>query len=146
MQLEPNGISLSSATTAYGPGQSTPGDHHDHPRHRPHRIECSITIIGSGRLGPTITALLGLAATVLGVRAVARARRPGDRDSFATPDHRPTALLLGMFAVLLGGLFLATADGGPGTGNGVVGSAAAMVFGFVAIGLDRFAAMQRSPG
>ena len=35
-----------------------------------------ITIMGSGRLGPTITALLGLAAAVLGARALARARRP----------------------------------------------------------------------
>lgn len=106
----------------------------------------ALTIMGSGRLGPTITALLGLAATVLGARALARARRPGDRISSDVRDHRPAALLLGMSAVLLGGLFLATADGGPGTGNGVVGSAAAIVFGFVAIALDRFVAMQRSPG
>ena len=114
----------------------------------------SITIMGSGRLGPTITALLGLAAAVLGARALARARRPADRTSSAAPDHRPTALLLGLSAVLLGGLFLAAADGGPGTGNGVVGSAAAIVLGSIAIGLDRLAAsiwisrssLSRKPG
>ena len=100
----------------------------------------AITIMGSGRLGPTITALLGLAAAVLGARALARARRPADRISSAAPDHRRTALLLGLSAVLLGGLFLAAADGGPGTGNGVVGSAAAIVLGSIAIGLDRFTA------
>ena len=100
--------------------------------------------MGSGRLGPTITALLGLAAAVLAARALARARRPADRTSSAAPDHRPTALLLGLSAVLLGGLFLAAADGGPGTGNGVVGSAAAIVLGSIAIGLDRLAATQRS--
>ena len=32
----------------------------------------TITIMGSGRLGPTITALLGLAAAVLGARALVR--------------------------------------------------------------------------
>jgi len=104
----------------------------------------AITIMGSGRLGPTITALLGLAAAVLGARAFVRARRPDDRLSSDARDHRPTILVLGTSAVLLGGLFLASADGGPGTGNGVAGSAAAIVLGFVAIGLDRFAAMHRS--
>ena len=104
----------------------------------------AITIMGSGRLGPTITALLGLAATVLGARAFARARRPADRISSGAPDHQPTAFLLGLSAVLLGGLFLAAADGGPGTGNGVVGSAAAIVLGSIAIGLDRLTATRRS--
>lgn len=104
----------------------------------------SITIMGSGRLGPTITALLGLAAAVLGARELSRARRSADRISLDAPRHRPTARLLGLAAVILGGLFLAAADGGPGTGNGVVGSAAAIVFGSIAIGLDRLAASQRS--
>lgn len=107
-------------------------------------ITASITIMGSGRLGPTITALLGLAAAVLGARALLRTRRPDGRLASDVRDHRPTVLLLGTSAVLLGMLFLAAADGGPGTGNGVVGSAAAIVLGLVAIGLDRFAATQRS--
>lgn len=111
--------------------------------HAPHTLS-AITIMGSGRLGPTITALLGLAAAVLGARALARARRPAGRISTDTRDQRPTALLLGLLAVLLGGVFLAAADGGPGTGNGVVGSAAAIVLGSIAIALDRFAAMQQS--
>ena len=100
----------------------------------------SITIMGSGRLGPTITALIGLAAAGLGARTVARSRRPAER--ITARDHRRTVLLLGLTAVLLGALFLAAADGGPGTGNGVVGSAAAIVLGFVAIGLDGLAAMR----
>jgi hypothetical protein len=101
----------------------------------------SITIMGSGRLGPTITALIGLSAVVLGARALARAQRPSDQ---LLGDARPTALLLGAPAVLLGALFLAAADGGPGTGNGVVGSAAAIVLGAIAIGLDQFARRRRS--
>lgn len=104
----------------------------------------AITIMGSGRLGPTITALVGFAAAVLAARALVRARRPGDRISSDVREPGPTTLLLGTSVMLLGGLFLAAADGGPGTGNGVVGSAAAIVLGFVAIGLDRFAVMQRS--
>ena len=97
--------------------------------------------MGSGRLCTHgIAALLGLVAAVLGARGVARARRPADRISSAQRDHRPTTLLLGLSAVLLGGLFLAAADGGPGTGNGVVGSAAAVVLGSIATGLDRLTA------
>jgi hypothetical protein len=106
-------------------------------------IPAAITITGSGRLGPTITALLGLVAAVLGARALARARRPVDQTPSNLRDHPPAALLLGVVAVLLGGLFLATADGGPGTGNGVVGSAAAIALGVIAIALDRFASMQQ---
>jgi hypothetical protein len=41
--------------------------------------------------------------------------------------------VLGVISLVLGGLFLATADGGPGTGNGVVGSGAAIVLGSIAI-------------
>ena len=103
----------------------------------------SITVMGSGRLGPTITALLGLAAAVLAARDLARAGRPAARTSSDTPDHRPTAPLLGLTSVLLGGILLAAADGGPGTGNGAVGSAAAIVLGFIAIGLDRLAVTKR---
>ena len=54
------------------------------------------------------------------------------------------ALLLGLAALLLGVVFLAAADGGPGNGDGVVGSAAAIVLGLVAIGLDRSTAMLRA--
>ena len=107
----------------------------------------AITIMGSGRLGPTIAALLGLTATVLGARALARARRPTSATSSAEGrDRRLVVPLLGALAVLLGGLFLAAADGGPGTGNGVVGSAAAVGFGCIAIVLDRVAAGQGSRG
>jgi hypothetical protein len=104
----------------------------------------AITIMGSGRLGPTITALLALAAAVLAARAFARARRPADSTSPDRGEHRPTGLLLGVPVVICGLVFLAAADGGPGTGNGVVASAAAIVLGSVAIGLDRITARQQS--
>ena len=104
----------------------------------------AIRIMGSGRLGPTITALLALAAAALAARAFARARRPADPTSTDRGEHRPTGLLLGVPVVIFGLVFLAAADGGPGTGNGVVASAAAIVLGSVAIGLDRFTARQQS--
>lgn len=103
----------------------------------------AITIMGSGRVGPTITALLGLAAAVLGARAFLAARR-SPAEAAAGVRRRPTiALVLGLSAVVLGGVFLAAADGGPGTGNGVVGSAGAIALGIVAITLDRSASWQR---
>lgn len=96
----------------------------------------TITIFGSGRLGPTAVALLGLAATVLSVRALRAARRAGTR----RPELRPsTSLALGVVALVLGGVFLAAADGGPGEGDGVVGSVAGIVLGLAAIGIHSVA-------
>jgi len=43
------------------------------------------------------------------------------------------AIVLGLLAVISGGLNLAAANGGPGTGNGVVGSAQALVLGLIGI-------------
>lgn len=102
----------------------------------------AITIMGSGRLGPTITALLGLTAAILGARALTRAKRAGHPTPAGGRQTRPTALVLGLPAVALGALFLATADGGPGTGNGVVASVAAIVLGSLAVGLDRLTTTQ----
>jgi Family of unknown function (DUF6223) len=103
----------------------------------------AITNFGSGRLGPTITAIVGLAALTLGAQALSRARRSTDRASSKGRGGRRAALVLGVAAVLLGVVFIAAADGGPGTGNGVVASGAAISFGSAAIGLDRLATSQR---
>jgi hypothetical protein len=53
------------------------------------------------------------------------------------------ALVAGSIAGINGGLNLAVATGGPGTGNGVVGAAAAFVLGLVAMALG-VAALARS--
>jgi hypothetical protein len=45
----------------------------------------------------------------------------------------------GFIAAVNGGLNLAVANGGPGTGNGVVGGAAAFVLGLIALGLGGLA-------
>jgi hypothetical protein len=110
----------------------------------------SITIFGSGRLGPTLTALIALTGTVIGARALARARRRARSDtSIGATSARSgatAALVLGTIGLVLGVVFLAAADGGPGTGNGVVGSFAAIVLGPIAIVLGGLArAGRREP-
>src|SRR5215813_7196295 len=43
-----------------------------------------------------------------------------------------TVVVVGLIGVVNGGLVLASANGGPGSGNGVVGGAAALVLGLIA--------------
>lgn len=100
--------------------------------------------MGSGLLGPTIAALVGLAAAGFGARALLRARRLDHSTQPGSGRRRLTVLLFGLLAVLLGVVFLAAADGGLGTGNGVVGSAAAIGLGAVAVALDRLAAIHEN--
>jgi uncharacterized protein DUF6223 len=55
-------------------------------------------------------------------------------------------LVTGLLAVVNGGLLLAIANGGPGTGNGVVGAAGAVVLGLIAMVLGGLAlARSRRP-
>ena len=58
-----------------------------------------------------------------------------------TPDKRMIAVaaMAGLTAVVNGALNLATARGGPGSGNGVVGGAAALVLGVIAMALAALA-------
>ena len=83
----------------------------------------------SDRLLATAAALLAVFGTVIGalalVRAAGRTRR----------RLAMTAVSAGLPGALAGILVVATADGGPGTGNGVVGGYAAIAFGLIAIGL-----------
>ena len=83
------------------------------------------------RLWATTVAVLALVGVVIGGRALAR---PASRFSTAI-----VALVAGLIAVLNGGLNLAIANGGPGTGNGVVGGAAAFVLGLIALALGGLA-------
>ncbi len=80
----------------------------------------------AGRLWATSAALLGLVGAVVGGLALARSRR-------RTGTGASVALGSGLIAVVGGGLNLAVADGGPGTGNGVVGGALALMLGLLAM-------------
>jgi hypothetical protein len=77
------------------------------------------------RLWATTVAGLALLGVVIGGQGLRRsAGRIGSREAIV-------ALVAGLIAVANGGLNLATASGGPGTGNGVVGAAAALVLGII---------------
>ncbi|PWK48370.1 hypothetical protein BC793_106400 [Actinoplanes xinjiangensis] len=77
-------------------------------------------------------ALVALAAAIIGGLALARPARGGTR--------RPLiAVGAGILGTLAGVWVLATADGGPGTGNGVVGGYAGVAFGLLAAALGGLA-------
>src|SRR5215510_6462503 len=81
----------------------------------------------SRRLWATMVAVLALVGVIIGGLALAR---PASR--FVTACGRLggiVTLVAGLIAVVNGGLVLAIANGGPGSGNGVVGGAAALVLG-----------------
>jgi Family of unknown function (DUF6223) len=88
------------------------------------------------RLWATVVAMLGLVGVVIGGLALYRAARhignQGRRGAIV-------ALVAGLIALINGGLNLAIANGGPGTGNGVVGGAAAFVLGLIALALGGLA-------
>jgi hypothetical protein len=111
------------------------------PNHdAPEPLYAAITIMGSGRLGPTVSAVIGLIAVAVGARTFIRRRTDDGRGAVA-------ALALGGCSLAAGVLFLATADGGPGTGNGVVASIGAVVLGPIAIALGlRVVGWAPSPG
>jgi len=81
----------------------------------------------SRRLWATAAAT-ALAGAATGAMALAR---PSGR--FGTRAATACTALAGSVGAINGGLVLAFADGGPGSGNGVVGGAAALVLGVVAL-------------
>ncbi len=82
----------------------------------------------AGRLVGTTGALVALVGVVVGGSALARsAGRIGDGRRRAI-----ASLIAGLTGMVVGALNLAVADGGPGTGNGVVGGALALLLGLIA--------------
>lgn len=90
----------------------------------------------AGRLWATSAALLGLVGAVIGGLTLARSVR---RISNGGRKGAVVALVSGLVAMVGGALNLAVADGGPGTGNGVVGGALALMLGLVAVVLGGLA-------
>jgi hypothetical protein len=92
------------------------------------------------RAWATAALVLALVGVVIGALSLARSSR------FGTNSGRLgaiVALAAGMIAGVNSGLNLAVANGGPGTGNGVVGGAAAFLLGLIALAL-RGCALARS--
>jgi hypothetical protein len=96
----------------------------------------AITVYGltARRLWATIAAVLGLLGVIVGGLALTRRT---NRLGGTAPERLAiiVAFAAGLAAVINGGLNLAVATGGPGTGNGVVGGAAALVLGLTALTL-----------
>jgi hypothetical protein len=92
------------------------------------------------RLWATAVAGLALVGVIIGGLALARST-----SRFSTASGRPAimALVAGLIAAVNGGLNLAIATDGPGTGNGVVGGAAGFVLGLVALALGALALARR---
>ena len=94
----------------------------------------AITVYGptSRRLWATGADALALVAVVIGGLALARSvRRLGNAGRLGAI----VALVAGPVAAINGGLVLAVANGGPGSGNGVVGGAGALVLGVIGMAL-----------
>jgi hypothetical protein len=82
----------------------------------------------TGRLVGSVAALVALAGVVVGGLALARsAGRIGHGQRGAI-----VALVAGLTGMVIGGLVVAAADGGPGTGYGIVGGFAALAIGLIA--------------
>jgi uncharacterized protein DUF6223 len=85
------------------------------------------------RVIATAAAVAALAAAIIGGLAL---RRPIGRNRKRTSM---VALVAGMVGIVVGGLVVTTADGGPGTGNGVVGGYAALALGLIGVFLGGLA-------
>ncbi|MEW2136507.1 DUF6223 family protein [Streptomyces sp. NPDC005409] len=96
-------------------------------------VAADVYDFGIGRLGATTGGLLGLAAVVLAVLALAR---PAGRLGTATgPFGAVTAMTAGLTGIALGALVAATAEGGLGTGNGLGGAYVALLLGLIGTAL-----------
>jgi hypothetical protein len=87
--------------------------------------------MSAGRLWSLVAAGLGLAGAVIGGLALARAARrtgPGRRGAVA-------ALVAGLAGAVIGALVVAAAEGGPGTGYGIVGGYLALAVGLISMTL-----------
>jgi uncharacterized protein DUF6223 len=89
------------------------------------------------RLWATSAALMAMLAVAVGGLALTRGS-----SRFGTASVRRAAILglvLGVIAAVNGLLNVAIANGGPGTGNGVVGGAAAFVLGLIGMAMGGLA-------
>ena len=86
------------------------------------------------RLWAATVDVVALVGVVIAGLALAR---PNSR--FGTASGRLGAIVAGLIAAINGGLVLAVADGGPGSGNGVVGGAAALGVGLISVVLGGLA-------
>jgi hypothetical protein len=88
----------------------------------------------AGRLWSVVATLVGLTGVVIGGLAFARAGRIGTGRGGAI-----VALATGLAGAAIGGLVVAAAEGGPGTGYGIVGGFIALAVGLIGMVLGGLA-------
>lgn len=97
------------------------------------------TTLTPGRLWSAAGAVSGLAGMAVGVLAVVRSRRRigngGRRGAFVS-------VATGLIGVVVGAWVVAAAEGGPGTGYGIVGGYVSLAVGIVAAGLGALTLMR----
>jgi hypothetical protein len=86
----------------------------------------------AGRLGASAAAGLALVGIFLAARALTRS-------AGGTGSAPRTSMILGLIAIVVGGLVVATSDGSVGTGNGLGGAIVAIVAGLIALALGGLA-------
>jgi uncharacterized protein DUF6223 len=87
----------------------------------------------AGRTWSLVAAVLGVAGLVAGGRALARSGRGGSRRAAVL------AVTAGLAGAAVGAAVVAAADGGPGSGSGIVGGVAALAVGLCAASLGGLA-------
>ncbi|MFJ9737759.1 DUF6223 family protein [Streptomyces sp. NPDC101166] len=103
------------------------------------QVAAGVTTLSVGRVGASLSALVGLLGAVGGGLALARPDSKGHIGAWARRNGAVTALVAGPVAVAVGGTIAATADGGLGTGNGLGGAFVAMLLGLTAVALGGLA-------
>ena len=103
-----------------------------------------LVLVATQRADPAPTTVHGLTLQRLWATGAAGVALVSDIIAGVALARRATrratvAMIAGLIAGINGGLVLAVANGGPGTGNGVVGGAAALVLGIAAVVLGGFA-------
>lgn len=93
----------------------------------------------AGRFWSLVAVLLGLVGVIVGGRALARSRRVG-----VARRNAVVALVAGMAGTGIAGVVVAAAEGGPGTGYGIVGGFMGLVVGLVAMVLAGLALRRRT--
>jgi len=94
-------------------------------------------VVTPGRLAASVASLIGVFGVVAGARAATRARRAG------APRTGHLALLAGVISMAVGGLVVATAKGGLGTGHGLGGGIVSLVTGSMSVALAGLARTAR---
>lgn len=115
---------LLAATQLGWPGFATPAA--AHVLAQPAAV--SAYTMTAGRFWSLVAAALGLAGVVAGGLALARSRRIGTRRRGAI-----VALVAGPASAVIGALVVSAAEGGPGTGYGIVGGYLDLVLGLIAV-------------